>query len=68
MKRTESIRIVVHCPKTKDGQAELSYRTAMVHANHINSQIQQLKCSGQQKVALINTMIHTAESLAKGQK
>lgn len=61
MKQTESIHVVVYYPKTNEGLQQLEQRAAAIHADYINSQIQQLQCSGQQKLERINAMIEQAE-------
>lgn len=55
--------VIVHYPKSKDGQQELARRVAMVHAETVISLIRTLSCPTEQKLELLHTVkrIHKNE-------
>ena len=50
--RSAPIHVVVHYPKTQEGQLELAQRVAAVHANAVKDYIKGLSCSAEGKKAL----------------
>lgn len=54
------INVIVHYPKTIEGQRELSKRVAGVHASLVNQYIKKLNCPSDQKVQLLNAVIKSA--------
>lgn len=51
------INVIVHYPKTIEGQRELSKRVADVHADMVNQHIKKLNCPSDQKIQLLNAVI-----------
>ncbi|MBQ8619149.1 MAG: hypothetical protein IJ418_16830 [Clostridia bacterium] len=56
----------MHKPTTSEGQRELMARTATAHADAVSSHLRNLNCSGKQKAALIDAVIHTAKQQLSG--
>ena len=64
-KKSASINVIVHYPKTAKGQHELAKRVAGVHADMVNQQIRKLNCPTEQKSALLNAVISAAKKSRK---
>ena len=62
IKVRERICIVVHRPTTSEGHRELMKRTDTAHADSVLSHLRNLRCSGNQKAELIDTVIQFAKS------
>ena len=54
------IHVIVHYPKTEEGRHELAVRAAGVHADMVGQYINRLNCPSEQKVQLIDEIIHSA--------
>lgn len=50
--RSAPIHVVVHYPKTQEGQRELAQRIAAVHADVVKDYIKGLACPAEQKKSL----------------
>lgn len=59
MRRSAPIRLIVHMPRTAEGEAELAQRVASVHASAVTQQIKSLCCPTSQKLALLDAIIET---------
>ena len=58
-KTSAPIHVIVHSPKTTEGQNELKERVANVHSSIVNQYIKKLNCSSEQKVQLLDAVIKT---------
>ena len=56
------INVIVHYPKTIEGQRELAERVADVHASLVHQHIKKLNCPSDQKVQLLDAVIKSATS------
>ena len=45
--------VIIHLPRSKEGQEELAKRVASLHAQMIHAYISWLECPTEQKVALL---------------
>ena len=54
------IHVIVHYPKTEEGRHELAVRAAGVHADMVGQYINRLNCPSEQKIQLIDEIIHSA--------
>ena len=64
------MEVIIHLPRSKEGQEELAKRVATVHAQLIYNYISRLECSTEQKVALLDAIqenIHDEINLLKSQ-
>lgn len=52
MRRSTTVKIIVHYPKTETGLRELEQRVAAVHADAAQAYIDKLTCPAEQKIAL----------------
>ena len=52
------MNIIVHYPKTQEGQTELNRKAAYIHAQTVFQYVQQLSCSTAQKQALIKGILN----------
>ena len=52
-RKSAPINVIVHYPKTIEGQRELAERVAGVHADMVNQHIKKLNCPSDQKVQLL---------------
>lgn len=59
-RKSAPINIIVHHPKTIEGQRELAERVAGVHASLVNQHIRKLDCPSDQKVQLLDAVIKSA--------
>lgn len=50
------MKVIIHLPHSKGEQKELAKRIATVHAQLIYNYISRLKCSTEQKVALLDAI------------
>ena len=60
MRRSTSISIIVHYPKSAAGRRELEKRVATVHADAAKEYIEQSQCPVTQKIALAGSAARTA--------
>lgn len=49
---------------TKEGRQKLAIQVAYVHADIVNHYIQQLNCSSEQKICLLDAIISTVKKAA----
>ena len=63
-RQSAPIHVIVHYPKTEEGQLELAMRAAGVHADMVNSVLKKLECPASQKVQLLDAVIETAKKRA----
>jgi hypothetical protein len=61
------INLIVHDPKTKEGQEELTKRVSEVHASAVIQRIKALNCPTKQKLELLDTIIEDARKRRNGQ-
>ena len=59
-RKSTPINVIVHYPKTIEGQRELAERVAGVHASLVNQHIKKLNCLSDQKVQLLDAVIKSA--------
>ena len=59
-RKSAPINVIVHYPKTIEGQRELAERVAGVHADMVNQHIKKLNCPSDQKVQLLDEVINSA--------
>ena len=52
MRRSTTVNLIVHYPKTKAGVRVLEQRVAAVHADAAKAYIAALSCPAEQKIAL----------------
>mgnify|MGYP000280267448 FL=1 len=52
----DSMEVIIHLPRSKEGQEELGKCVATVHAQLIHNYISRLECSIEQKVALLDAI------------
>lgn len=58
------MKAIVHYPKNRDYQEELSQKVAAVHAEAILRKLQTISCSKEQKIQIIKDIINDV----KGQR
>ena len=63
-RKSTPINVIVHYPKTEEGQRELAARVADVHADFVNRKIQSLNCPTEQKLELLDAVIAAAKKRA----
>ena len=61
-KKSAPINVIVHYPKSIEGQRELAERVAGVHADFVNQYIKKLTCPSEQKTKLLDAVINGASS------
>ena len=59
-RKSAPITIIVHHPKTVEGQYELAKRVASVHADVVHQHIKKLTCPSNQKIQLLDSIIKSA--------
>ncbi|MGN0307591.1 MAG: hypothetical protein ACI4DN_05180 [Lachnospiraceae bacterium] len=59
-RKSVPINVIVHYPKTFEGQRELAERVADVHASLVNQHIKKLTCPSDQKIQLLDAVIKSA--------
>ena len=52
----DSMEVIIHLPRSKEGQEELAKRVATAHAQLIYNYTSRLECSTEQKVALLDAI------------
>ena len=67
-RKSALINVIVHYPKTVEGQRELAERVAGVHANMVNQHIKKLNCPSDQKVQLLDAVIKSVSSKKAGEQ
>ena len=63
-----SMGVIIHLPRSKEGQEELAKRVATVHAQLIYNYISRLECSTEQKVALLDAIQENIHDEIKKEK
>ncbi len=61
-RKSAPINVIIHYPKTIEGQRELAERVAGVHADMVRQYIKKLNCPSEQKVQLLDAIIDFASS------
>lgn len=61
-RKSVSIKIIVHEPKTEEGKRELAQRVAGVHADIVHHTMNQLHCPVEQKKKLLNAVIEKSRA------
>ncbi|WP_139248590.1 hypothetical protein [Holdemania sp. Marseille-P2844] len=67
-RKSVPINVIVHYPKTIEGQRELAERVAGVHADMVNQHIKKLNCPSDQKVLLLDAVIKSASIEKAGEQ
>jgi len=67
-RKSAPINVIVHFPKTIEGQRELAERVAGVHADMVNQHIKKLNCPSDQKVQLLDAVIKSASIEKAGEQ
>lgn len=67
-RKSASINVIVHYPKTEDGKRELSERVASVHADMVNQHIKKMNCPSDQKVQLLDAVIKSTSIEKAGEQ
>ena len=62
------MEVIIHLPRSKEGQEELAKRVATVHAQLIYNYISRLECSTEQKVALLDEIQENIRDEIKKEK
>ena len=63
-RKSAPIHVIVYYPKTEAGQRELANRVAGIHADIVNHRLQDLNCSSEQKIQLLDAIIKTVKEKA----
>ena len=67
-RKSASINVIVHYPKTEEGKHELAERVASVHADMVNQHIKKLNCPSDQKVQLLDAVIKSTSIEKAGEQ
>ena len=67
-RKSAPINVIVHYPKTIEGQRELAERVAGAHADMVNQHIKKLNCPSDQKVQLLDAVIKSASIEKAGEQ
>ena len=67
-RKSAPINVIVHYPKTIEGQRELAERVASVHADMVNQHIKKLNCPSNQKVQLLDAVIKSVSIEKAGEQ
>ena len=67
-RKSAPINVIVHYPKTVEGQRELAERVAGVHADMVNQHIKKLNCPSDQKLQLLDAVIQAASKEKAGEQ
>ena len=59
-RKSAPINVIVHYPKTIEGQRELAERVAGVHTSLVHQHIKKLNCPSDQKVQLLDAVIKSS--------
>ena len=59
-RKSAPINVIVHYPKTIEGQRELAERVAGVHTSLVNQHIKKQNCPSDQKVQLLDAVIKSS--------
>ena len=62
------MEVIIHLPRSKEGQEELAKRVATVHAQMVHSYISRLECPTGQKVALLDAIQKNIRAEIKKEK
>ena len=63
-----AMEVIIHLPRSKEGQEELAKCVATVHAQLIYNYISRLECSTEQKVALLDAIQENIHDEIKKEK
>lgn len=61
MRRSTTVNVIIHCPKSDAGRRELERRVATVHADAAKEYIEALPCPAAQKMALTGNIANAAK-------
>ena len=67
-RKSASINVIVHYPKTEEGKRELAERVASVHADMVNQHIKKMNCPSDQKVQLLDAVIKSTSIEKAGEQ
>lgn len=67
-RKSAPINVILHYPKSIEGQRELAERVAGVHADMVNQHIKKLNCPSDQKVQLLDAVIKSASIKKAGEQ
>lgn len=67
-RKSVPINVIVHYPKTIQGQHELAERVAGVHASLVYQHIKKLNCPSNQKIQLLDAVINSASMEKAGKQ
>ena len=67
-RKSASINVIVHYPKTEEGKRELAERVAGVHADMVNQHIKKMNCPSDQKVQLLDAVIKSTSIEKAGEQ
>lgn len=67
-RKSASINVIVHYPKTEEGKRELAERVASVHADMVNQHIKKMNCPSEQKVQLLDAVIKSTSIEKAGEQ
>lgn len=67
-RKSAPINVIVHYPKTIEGQRELAERVADVHASWVNQHINNMNCPYGQKLQLLDAVIKSASIEKAGEQ
>lgn len=67
-RKSAPINVILHYPKSIEGQRELAERVAGVHADMVNQHIKKLNCPSDQKVQLLDAVIKSASIEKAGEQ
>lgn len=60
--------MIMHYPKTEEGQIELAKRVSDVHAAAVTQRIKSLNCPTSQKLELLDAVIDTVQKRSREQE
>jgi len=67
-RKSDPINLIIHYPRTIEGQRELAERVAGVHADMVRQYIKKLNCPSEQKVQLLDAIIDFSSIEKTGNK
>ena len=67
-RKSASINVIVHYPKTEEGKRELAERVASAHADMVNQHIKKMNCPSDQKVQLLDAVIKSTSIEKAGEQ
>lgn len=57
-KKSVPLSVIVHAPQTEEGKLALARQVAEVHADFVDQTIRKLSCPAEQKLRLLDAVIH----------